>query len=134
MRLYVCWGTFRPDREHPCGEAHEALVTAGYEPEVVKTGGCYRTDPPLSKAAQGQALDRQLQGAHARLIRRRNLEAMGDFSESMTRCSTTELRATRARMDARKAERVEARDEQARRYLACHESEADWQDDESERR
>ena len=70
----------------------------------------------------------------ARLIRRRNLEAMGDLSESMTRCSTTELRATRERMDARKAERVEARDEQARRYLACHESEADWQDDESQRR
>ena len=45
MELYVCWGTFRPDRGHPCGEAHEALVNAGHGPEVVKTGGCYRTDP-----------------------------------------------------------------------------------------
>jgi hypothetical protein len=45
MKLYVCWGTFRPDRGHPCGEAHEALVAAGHEPEVIKTGGCYRTDP-----------------------------------------------------------------------------------------
>ena len=45
MKLYVCWGTFRTDWGHPCGEAHEALVTAGYQPEVVKTGGCYRTDP-----------------------------------------------------------------------------------------
>jgi Glutathione S-transferase, N-terminal domain len=45
MRLYVCWGTFRANRGHPCGEAHEALVSAGYEPEVDKTRGCYRTDP-----------------------------------------------------------------------------------------
>ena len=45
MKLYVCWGTSRPYRGHPCGEAHEALVTAGYQPEEVKTGGCYRTDP-----------------------------------------------------------------------------------------
>jgi hypothetical protein len=45
MKLYVCWGTFHPDRGHPCGEAHETLVAAGHEPEVIKTGGCYRTDP-----------------------------------------------------------------------------------------
>jgi hypothetical protein len=45
MKLYVCWGTFRTNKGHPCGEAHEALVAAGYEPQVVKTGGCYRTDP-----------------------------------------------------------------------------------------
>ena len=45
MTLYVCWGTFRTQRGHPCGDAHHALVTAGYEPEVVKSGGCYRTDP-----------------------------------------------------------------------------------------
>jgi hypothetical protein len=45
MKLYVCWGTFRPDRGHPCGEAHRALATAGYEPKVIRTGGCYRTDP-----------------------------------------------------------------------------------------
>ncbi len=45
MKLYVCWGTFHTKRGHPCANAHEALVAAGYEPEVVKTGGCYRTDP-----------------------------------------------------------------------------------------
>jgi ketosteroid isomerase-like protein len=45
MKLYVCWGTFGPDRGHPCGEAHEGLVTSGYQPDVVQTGGCYRTDP-----------------------------------------------------------------------------------------
>ena len=45
MKLYVCWGTFHTKRGHPCANAHEGLVAAGYEPEVVKTGGCYRTDP-----------------------------------------------------------------------------------------
>ena len=45
MKLYVCWGTFRTNRGHPCGEAHEALLAAGYEPEVVRSGGCYRTYP-----------------------------------------------------------------------------------------
>jgi hypothetical protein len=44
MKLYVCWGTFRPD-DHPCGTAYEALTRAGYAPEVVKVYGCYRTDP-----------------------------------------------------------------------------------------
>ena len=38
QKLYVCWGTFQVPgaREHPCRIAHEALVAAGYEPEVVK--------------------------------------------------------------------------------------------------
>jgi glutathione S-transferase-like protein len=45
MVLYVCWGTFQTKRGHPCGEAYEALAAAGHEPEVVKTRGCYRTDP-----------------------------------------------------------------------------------------
>ncbi len=46
MKLYVCWGTwkgatpppFRRADRHPCGVAHEALLEAGYEPEVVR---CY---------------------------------------------------------------------------------------------
>ena len=45
MLLYVCWGTFQTRKGHPCANAYEALIDAGYEPEVVKTGGCYRTDP-----------------------------------------------------------------------------------------
>jgi hypothetical protein len=45
MKLYVCWGTFRTKKGHPCGEAHQALTDAGHDPDVVKTGGCYRTDP-----------------------------------------------------------------------------------------
>jgi hypothetical protein len=42
LKLYVCWGTFpvpaRPGG-HPCRNAHEALVEAGWKPEVVKTYG-----------------------------------------------------------------------------------------------
>jgi Glutathione S-transferase, N-terminal domain len=45
MVLYVCWGTFRTEKGHPCGDAHLALIDAGHRPEVLKTGGCYRTDP-----------------------------------------------------------------------------------------
>ena len=47
MRLYVCYGTFKGRKPggHPCGTAHEALANAGHEPEVVKTYGCFRTDP-----------------------------------------------------------------------------------------
>jgi glutathione S-transferase-like protein len=45
MRLYVCYGTFGGAERHPCAKAHEALHAAGYSPELVRTYGCYGTDP-----------------------------------------------------------------------------------------
>jgi hypothetical protein len=41
MKLYVCWGTFQTPRPggRPCANAHEALVAAGHDPEVVRTYG-----------------------------------------------------------------------------------------------
>ena len=42
MKLYVCYGTWRPAPRpggHPCGKAHEALREAGHDPEVVKAKG-----------------------------------------------------------------------------------------------
>ena len=45
MKLYVCYGTFQMKKGHPCANAYEALVEAGYDPEVERTGGCLRTDP-----------------------------------------------------------------------------------------
>ncbi len=42
MKLYVCHGTWTQKilgRAHPCGEAHQALLDAGYQPEVVKVYG-----------------------------------------------------------------------------------------------
>jgi hypothetical protein len=45
MVLYVCWGTWRSEKGHPCGDAHQALTETGHEPEVIRSGGCFRTDP-----------------------------------------------------------------------------------------
>jgi len=42
MKLYVCYGTWtagKPVHAHPCGEAHKAVVEAGYEPEIVRSYG-----------------------------------------------------------------------------------------------
>jgi hypothetical protein len=41
MKLCVCYGLFRSPRPggHPCKNAHEALVEAGWKPEVVKSYG-----------------------------------------------------------------------------------------------
>jgi hypothetical protein len=42
MKLYVCWGTFKPAPRpggHPCGNAYAALREAGWDPEVEKTYG-----------------------------------------------------------------------------------------------
>src|SRR4051812_13500032 len=41
MKLYVCYGLFPSPRPggHPCKNAHEALVSAGHQPEVVKSYG-----------------------------------------------------------------------------------------------
>ena len=57
MKLYVCWGAFpvpwprkgapwRPD-SHPCKRAFDALVEAGYEPQVAKTYS-FGSLPPLT--------------------------------------------------------------------------------------
>lgn len=45
MKLYVCYGTFGQPDGHACARAHRALCDAGYDPEVVRTFGCFRTDP-----------------------------------------------------------------------------------------
>jgi hypothetical protein len=42
MKLYVCYGTFKPAPRpggHPCGNAYHALKDAGHDPEVVKAYG-----------------------------------------------------------------------------------------------
>jgi hypothetical protein len=42
MKLYVCYGTWKPAPRpggHPCGQAYHALKDAGYEPEVKKAQG-----------------------------------------------------------------------------------------------
>lgn len=42
MKLYVCYGTWKPAPRpggHPCGKAYHALKDAGHDPEVIKTYG-----------------------------------------------------------------------------------------------
>ena len=42
MKLYVCYGTWKPAPRpggHPCGRAFHALRDAGHEPELVRTYG-----------------------------------------------------------------------------------------------
>ena len=41
MKLFICWGLFQTPRPggHPCANAHEALVQAGWQPEVEKVYG-----------------------------------------------------------------------------------------------
>ena len=45
MQLYVCYGTFKAHHDHPCRTAHQALTGAGHRPKVVRSGGCYGSDP-----------------------------------------------------------------------------------------
>ncbi len=41
MKLYVCYGTFPTPRPggHPCKNAHDALLEAGHDPEVIRSYG-----------------------------------------------------------------------------------------------
>lgn len=49
MKLYVCYGTFGPVERHPCAMAHTSLTAAGHSPEVIRTYGCFGTDPLFSR-------------------------------------------------------------------------------------
>jgi hypothetical protein len=42
MKIYVCYGTWTAGKRlhaHPCGEAHQALTEAGYQPRVIRSYG-----------------------------------------------------------------------------------------------
>jgi hypothetical protein len=66
VKLYVCWDT-RPSHpligKHPCGIAHQALVEAGYEPEVVKAYGWTKL-PEFLNATSGRREVRELSGGN----------------------------------------------------------------------
>ena len=42
MTLYTCYGTCKSRKPggHPCRNAHQALIENGFQPRVVRTGGC----------------------------------------------------------------------------------------------
>ena len=66
MKLYICYGTFtktpRPGG-HPCGNAHEALREAGYEPEVIKSYGLAIL-PGLFNRTRGRKEVKELTGSY----------------------------------------------------------------------
>jgi hypothetical protein len=66
MKLYVCYGTWKPAPRpggHPCGHAHEALVDAGYEPEVIRSYGLGML-PDIFNQTRGRREVKQLTGNH----------------------------------------------------------------------
>lgn len=65
MKLYVCWGTFQTPRPggHPCGNAHEALVEAGYDPEVIRSYGWTALPDALFNRTSGRQEAKRLTGS-----------------------------------------------------------------------
>lgn len=66
MKLYVCYGTFpNPVRPggHPCGNAYNALVEAGHQPELVKSYGLAPL-PDIFNRTQGRQEVERLTGSN----------------------------------------------------------------------
>ena len=64
MKLYVCYGTWKPAPRpggHPCGRAYHALKDAGYEPEVIKSYGLAGL-PDFVNSTQGRKEAKRLTG------------------------------------------------------------------------
>jgi hypothetical protein len=65
MRLYVCWGTFWTPRPggHPCHNAHQALLDAGWDPEVVRVHGLGIGPEALQRKTSGREEVEKLSGS-----------------------------------------------------------------------
>jgi hypothetical protein len=68
VRLYVCWGTWRPapwrpGGRHPCGTAHHALREAGHDPEVVRCYGLGVLPDALANRTAGRRRAKALTGS-----------------------------------------------------------------------
>ncbi len=65
MKLYVCYGTWKPAPRpggHPCGTAYHALKDAGYEPEVTLTYGLGLLPDALNNLSPGRREVKRLTG------------------------------------------------------------------------
>ena len=67
MKLYVCYGTWkpapwRPGGQHPCGVAYHALKDAGYDPEVKLSYGLGIFPTFLNNLTAGRREVKQLTG------------------------------------------------------------------------
>jgi hypothetical protein len=65
VKLYICYGTFSSPRPggHPCKNAHDALVAAGHDPELVKSYGLgMLPDTPFNQTS-GRKRAKELTGS-----------------------------------------------------------------------
>jgi hypothetical protein len=65
MKIYVCYGTWtagKPLHPHPCGEAHKAVVQAGYEPEVIRSYGLGPLPAVFNDLTRGRREVKQMTG------------------------------------------------------------------------
>jgi Glutathione S-transferase, N-terminal domain len=66
MKLYVCYGTWKPAPRpggHPCGTAYHALVDAGHQPEVIRSYGLGML-PGMFNFTPGRQEVKRLTGNH----------------------------------------------------------------------
>lgn len=66
MKLYVCWGTFKPAPRpggHPCGRAYHALKDAGHDPEVILSYG-WAALPDALNQTRGRREVKELTGSN----------------------------------------------------------------------
>ncbi len=66
MKLYVCFGTFKPAPRpggHPCGNAYHALREAGHHPEVIRSYGLGIL-PDVLNPTRGRREVRKLTGSN----------------------------------------------------------------------
>jgi hypothetical protein len=67
MKLYVCYGTWKPAPRpggHPCGTAYHALKDAGYEPDVELTYGLGILPGFMNDLSPGRREVKRLTGNH----------------------------------------------------------------------
>jgi hypothetical protein len=65
MKLYVCYGTWKPAPRpggHPCGTAYHALKDAGYDPEVKLSYGLGMFPGVLNNLTSGRREVKKLTG------------------------------------------------------------------------
>src|SRR5947209_8464733 len=65
MKLYVCYGTWKPAPRpggHPCGVAYRALKDAGHDPELVLSYGLGLLPGFINRLAPGRREVKRLTG------------------------------------------------------------------------
>jgi hypothetical protein len=65
MKLYVCYGTWKPAPRpggHPCGQAYHALTDVGYNPEVVRAYGSGLLPAVVNDLTHGRREVKELTG------------------------------------------------------------------------